>query len=84
MGLASEIIKKNKSEIIDQWEKTVNEEVKASRATSTLALRNIVPNLLDDTIEILDKYEGEPEKIYQQNFEEIVRDSVDHRVHHAS
>lgn len=84
MRSAAEYIKKHKHDIIDAWEKAVNEEIAASGATETLLLRNLLPNLLNDIAEIMIRREGTKDDLKQEKCPEMVRKSIDHGRHRAT
>ena len=84
MKKAAKILLSHKEEIMNSWENTVKKEISASKLTSTLALRNQLPHVLNDIIEILNRYNDfEPVK-QDEKFEEIISNSIDHGRHRAT
>ncbi len=84
MKFASEIIKRNSSQIMENWETLVKDEIPASNISSELALRNQWPNVLEDIADIIDQY-GEFSEIKKNNkYESIIKNSFDHGRHRAT
>lgn len=84
MRLASEIIKKNSTSIMEEWEIRVKKEIPAALNSSNLALRNQLPNVLEDIAEIMDRYDGFFEVEKDEKYEEILKNSLDHGRHRAT
>lgn len=83
MQEAVRILDLEKSNIIDIWEAALNEKVPAANNTNSLALRDHVPQLLEDIVEILEQVEdlSIPE---EELFEKLTQHSIEHGRHRAS
>ena len=84
MKAASEIIRIHSSEIMDNWESRVREEIPASVISSNLALRNQLPNVLNDIAEIIDRYGNSLEVEQIEEYKDIIKNSFDHGRHRAT
>ncbi len=84
MKKAAEIIRNQGAVIIETWERKVKNEISAAHSTSTLALRNQLPKVLEDISFILDRYEGTDGLEDDENFHEIIQNSLDHGRHRAT
>ena len=84
MKLASEAIKNNSSQIMDKWESRVKTEIPAALISSGLALRNQLPNVLQDIADILVRYDGFLEVEKNEKYDEIIKNSLDHGRHRAT
>lgn len=84
MTRASEILKKNSSRIIEIWERRVKKEIPAAKSSSNLALRNQLPNVLEDIAHIIDRYDDLSEIEKFEQFEEIIQNSLEHGRHRAT
>ncbi|WP_026913865.1 hypothetical protein [Christiangramia portivictoriae] len=51
------ILQKNSQLIIEEWERQVFELVKASTSANRIALRDHIPNILDDIIDIMERHD---------------------------
>ena len=69
---------------MNSWEATVKKEISASRFTSTLALRNQLPHVLEDIVNIMNRYEDFEQIKQDENYEEIISNSIDHGRHRAT
>ncbi|MCG9972119.1 sensor histidine kinase [Christiangramia crocea] len=83
MRLAAEIIKQNSNRIMDDWERAVKLEIEASNISS-LAVRNQLPNLLDDISEIMTRYDDFKGIHKHEEYREIMKNSLDHGRHRAT
>ena len=81
---AAGIIEANKKQIIDKWVKAVREELKAPRETTDIVLRNHVPLLLDDLINIMKSYDDFSVEEEKHNFEGMLDRSIGHGRHRSS
>lgn len=84
MKTAADIIKSNSNRIMKSWEDRVKNEISASQISSNLALRNQLPNVLDDISEILTRYDGFLEVERNEKYNEIIKNSLDHGRHRAT
>lgn len=82
--MPAELLRHHKVEIIKIWEKRVRKEIPAANASSNLALRNQLPNVLDDLASILEKHIGIKELSQHEKFEEIIQNSLEHGRHRAT
>ena len=69
---------------MESWEDRVKKEIPASQISSNLALRNQLPNVLDDISEILSRYDGFLEVERNEKYDEIIKNSLDHGRHRAT
>ena len=69
---------------MEKWEIRVQDEIPAAHISSNLALRNQLPNVLDDIAEIMDRYEGYAEIEKNEKYQEIIKNSLDHGRHRAT
>lgn len=84
MKTAAKLIRENKIEIIATWEGKVRKDVKASSATSSIALHDHLPQILEDISDIFDRLE-EIENPYQdEKYFGIVENSLHHGRHRAA
>ncbi|WP_298245902.1 sensor histidine kinase [uncultured Christiangramia sp.] len=84
MKKVTQILKNNSQLIIEDWERQVFELVKSSTSANRIALRDHVPNILNDIIGIMEEYD-----IINWNLEDpkialIESNSIDHGRHRAS
>ncbi|HKL37069.1 MAG TPA: sensor histidine kinase [Salegentibacter sp.] len=84
MVQAAEIINNNQAEIMDAWEERVLKEIPAAKTSSNLALRNQLPNVLDDIADILKRHQGFLNIAKDEKYEEIIKNSLDHGRHRAT
>ncbi|QYA25933.1 HAMP domain-containing histidine kinase [Gramella sp. MT6] len=84
MTVASEILKRNSSQIMENWESLVKKEIPASNISSDLALRNQLPNVLEDIADIIDLYDEFSELEKNKKYEAILKNSYDHGRHRAT
>lgn len=84
MKAAALVIRENKEEIIDLWEKTVRKEIPEVKETEHLVLLNIVPRILDDVAEVLEKSYGKKDIVNDINLGAVVEESIDHGRHRAT
>ena len=77
-------IRENTEDIINAWEQKVNEEIDVSRATSSLILRNQLSYVLKDIADVMDRYDDFEKVNQNEDFEEILPNSLDHGRHRAS
>ncbi|WP_029038781.1 sensor histidine kinase [Salinimicrobium xinjiangense] len=84
MKYAAQVLKNEKEIIINTWIDQIKEDVSATRNTSRIVLRDHVPQLLDDIIRVMDRFDKfdvvEEEMIYREIFES----SVEHGRHRAT
>ena len=84
MKRAATYIRENSLGIIESWEKQVKLEIEASKETSSLALRNQLPQVLKDISGILDSFDKVEDIKSNAPFKEIVENSLEHGRHRAS
>lgn len=84
MRYASKVIKDNRSRILDDWESRVKEEIPAAVISSDLVLRNQLSKVLEDITDIMDRYDGFLEVDEKDEYQEIIKDSLDHGRHRAT
>ena len=84
MQKAARLLKENNKEIIKKWEEKVNSEIEVSQKTSSLALRNQLPHILEDIAEIMERHNDfEPAK-NDEEYKKIIKNSLDHGRHRAT
>lgn len=84
MNLAAKCLRDNNDLIIRAWEKRVQSEISASKDTPSLILRNQLPHVLEDISEIMDKYADFEDIRCNEQFLEIIDNSLDHGRHRAT
>ena len=84
MKKAAKLLQEKNNEIIEIWEENVKAEVQASSRTPSLILRNQLPHVLEDIAEILNKYEDFELVKDDEEYKEIIKNSLDHGRHRAS
>ncbi len=84
MRYAAKVIKDNRSRILDDWELRVKEEIPAAVISSDLVLRNQLSNVLEDITHIMNRYDGFLEVNEKDEYQEIIKDSLDHGRHRAT
>ncbi|MCH4823690.1 HAMP domain-containing histidine kinase [Gramella lutea] len=84
MRYAAKVIKDNRSRILDDWESRVKEEIPAAVISSDLVLRNQLSNVLEDITHIMNRYDGYLEVNEKDEYQEIIKDSLDHGRHRAT
>ena len=84
MKTAADIIRANSNRIMESWEDHVKKEIPAAEISSNLALRNQLPNVLEDISEILSRYDGFLEIERDEKYHEIIKNSLDHGRHRAT
>lgn len=84
MKHAAQVLKNEKENIMDTWIEWIRKDVTASRHTSPIVLRDHVPQLFDDIVRIMERFEDfdvvKEEVIYREIFES----SVEHGRHRAT
>ncbi|MGB8705392.1 MAG: RsbRD N-terminal domain-containing protein, partial [Gillisia sp.] len=84
MKKAAKAIQLHKEKIMSLWEEKVKKEILASGETSNLALRNQLPHVLDDVVKIMNRYNDFEQLKHDENYEEIISNSLDHGRHRAT
>lgn len=84
MKKAAEYIRENNEKIILAWEKSVNAQIEAAKATNSLLLRNQLTHVLDDIMKIMDRFDNYEQVKEDEKFEEIIINSIGHGRHRAS
>ncbi|MCM4155612.1 HAMP domain-containing sensor histidine kinase [Gramella sp. AN32] len=84
MENAANLIESNSKYIMDTWEKKVREDIPASKNSSALALRNQLPNVLEDIAQIMRRYKDLKHIERYEEYEEIIKNSVEHGRHRAA
>jgi len=78
------ILKDNSQKIIDEWEQEVLLLVKSSSSANKIALRDHVPNILNDIIGIMEQYRVIDWNLEDPKIASIENNSIDHGRHRAS
>lgn len=84
MEKAATILNAEKAHIMDLWEAEVNKKISASENAGSLALRDHLPQLLDDIINIMANYKGSEAISDEERYNDIAKHSVEHGRHRAS
>lgn len=84
MKEAARILKENTDTIMSRWSEKVKDDIPASQSSSNLALRNQLPNLLEDISEIMIRYDGFDSIKKHEEYQEIIKNSIDHGRHRAT
>lgn len=84
MEKAAEILRTHKDELVDVWVKHVREEMTAPKQTADLALRNHIPILIDDLVNIMESYEGFEVIGELEAYKEMLEHSIGHGRHRAA
>ncbi|MDT0675584.1 sensor histidine kinase [Autumnicola musiva] len=84
MKKAAGVIHKSQQEIMNSWEEAVNAEIEESPISSKLALRNQLPHVLEDVAKIMNRYDDFEQVKKNENYEEIINNSIAHGRHRAS
>lgn len=84
MNKTAGLLKSKREEVIDLWEQGVMIEVKAAPSTNKIALQDHVPNILDDIIDIMDRYESIEDYLNDEKIHQIEENSLEHGRHRAT
>lgn len=84
MEKAAKTITEYNDRIMSEWESRVKQKIQASKSSSDLALRNQLPHLLNDLAEIIKRYDGLDVIKKHEEYEEIIKNSLDHGRHRAT
>jgi len=84
MTAASQLITDKSSEIMDLWASRVKKNIPAANESSELALRNQLPNVLEDLADIMDRYDGKSDVDEYESYQEIIENSLEHGRHRAT
>lgn len=84
MEKVARIIEENKDDLVDIWVETVREELIAPRITADLALRDHVPLLLDDIINIMKRYADSGFDHERPSYRKMLKHSIGHGRHRAT
>ena len=84
MKKVTQILENNSQLIIEDWERQVLELVKSSTSANRIALRDHVPNILNDIIGIMEEYDIIDWNLEDPKIALIESNSVDHGRHRAS
>ena len=83
MPAASEILKIHSSEIMNNWESRVREEIPASLISRDRALRKQLPYVLNDIAEIIDEYDDHLALENHKKYKKIIKKSFEYGKHRA-
>lgn len=78
MQAASKILKIHSAEIMENWEAQVKKEIPASNISSDIALRNRLPEVLNDIAEMFNEYNELLEIEKHEKYNNIIKSSFDH------
>lgn len=84
MRQAAGIIENNKEQIVEDWVKAIREELETPRKTAEIVLRNHVPLLLEDIINIMQSYDEFKIADEKGNFEGMLERSIGHGRHRST
>jgi signal transduction histidine kinase len=84
MKTIAKLLKSKRDEVIGLWEKEVLEQVKSAPSTNKIAIHDHVPNILDDIIDIMNRYENIDDYHNDEKTHQIEEDSLKHGRHRAT
>lgn len=84
MKYAAQVLRNERENIINLWLESIKKEVAASRITSRIVLRDHVPQLYDDIVRIMDRFENFDVVKEDMIYREIFENSVEHGRHRAT
>src|SRR5680860_228667 len=84
MKTTAKLLKSKHDEVIGLWEKEVLEQVKSAPSTNKIAIYDHVPNILDDLIDIMNRYENIDDYHNDEKTHQIEEDSLKHGRHRAT
>jgi len=84
MKQSAAIFRKYEQEIILTWENRVNTEIQASKENKELALRDHMPNILNDMADILDRLSELDNPEEDTTYQRILENSAEHGRHRAT
>jgi signal transduction histidine kinase len=84
MKTIAKLLKSKRDEVIGLWEKEVLEQVKSAPSTNEIAIHDHVPNILDDIIDIMNRYENIDDYHNDEKTHQIEEDSLKHGRHRAT
>lgn len=83
MKEAAEFLTREKHRLIELWEQKARRNIKASNGTESLSLRDHIPELLDDVLEVLNRVDTK-EVLAGRHYEELISNSREHGRHRAT
>ncbi len=84
MGNTGPILRENISEIMESWQETVLQKIPAAKTTSTIALYDHLPNIIEDIADILERLDKVADVDADRKFQEIIENSKFHGRHRAA
>jgi signal transduction histidine kinase len=81
---AAQLIKEKYNEILSEWENRVTSQISASSQAPKLALRDHMPNMLDDIADLIANHRDVHSIDNDDRYEEIIISSGDHGRHRAA
>lgn len=84
MKNAAAVLRTEKENIISTWIEKIREDVAATRHTSRIVLRDHVPQLMDDIIDIMERFEDFDVVQEEMIYEHIFENSIEHGRHRAA
>lgn len=84
MKKAAEVVRQKVDHITGLWRETVEKEIAGIAGTERLLLLNILPELLEDFAQVLERSEDEKLSLAPKKVEEIIENSIGHGRHRAT
>lgn len=84
MKRAAQVLRNERSNIIDSWIDWIKKDVSASRHTNPIVLRDHVPHLFDDIVRIMERFENFDVVKEDMIYREIFENSMEHGRHRAT
>lgn len=84
MEKAVQVLRTHKDLILENWMRKVQEEVKAASNNNKMALRDHLPHLLEDILNIMQRYEDFDVLRQETTYREIFENSIEHGRHRAT
>jgi len=84
MKKITQILRENRQNIINAWEKEVLQNVEAAKLANKIALHDHIPNILDDIIDIMERHDEIVWDIKDFKIAKIEANSAEHGRHRAT
>ena len=84
MKKVTKVLQKNAELIIEDWERQVLLKVEGTKSANKIALRDHVPNILNDIIDIMERYDKIDWNLEDPKISLIETNSIEHGRHRPS
>ncbi|HSI71000.1 MAG TPA: sensor histidine kinase [Gillisia sp.] len=84
MEKAAQILQTHKDKILETWMQKIQKEVRAAKQNNQLALRDHLPHLLEDIVNIMQRYKEFDVLRQETTYMEIFENSIEHGRHRAT